>query len=346
MPETIIHSLLPKIKKYIECSKNIQVPGWLPGAQFRVETLAQGEYHLNYLVQQDDLKWVLRISTGSQYGLSKQAQIAYEFQTLLFLEPLGIAPIPYFMDNSLSELPFGILGMQYLTGESLNYKTDLASAARVFSDYHQFQTDSKPDFLMPEVKPLSLAYERSLEKLQNYFHSSQANPKLVSYLKEVLDWAEQARSQEIYFLQDPWHTLINTEVNNSNWIINRNVGSIHLVDWEKPLWGDPSRDLSHFLVPTTTLWKANYKITEEERNQFIAIFKSDIKVPHLRDTIEEKIRLHDPFNCLRAIAWCAKAQIEYKQGKKLIKNQDTLKTISRYLEIDFVRSLFDPLLEK
>ena len=344
MHDSLNHSLLPKISNYLLRAKSIQVPGWSTRATFGLEVLAQGEYHLNYLIRQGGLKWVLRVSTGSQYGLSKQAQIAYEFQTLSLLEPLGIAPIPYFIDNSLSELPFGMLGMQYLPGQSLNYKKDLANAARLFSIYHQIQTDSKPGFLIPEEKPLSLAFERSLEKLQVYFQSDLANPTLVSYLKEVLNWAEQTKSQEKYFLQDPWHTIINTEVNCSNWIINCKADSIHLVDWEKPLWGDPSRDLSHFLVPTTTLWKSNYRITEEDRNQFITAYKSEIRVTHLRDTIEERICLHDPFNCLRAIAWCAKTQAEYSLGRKLITNQDTIKTISRYLEIDFVRSLYDPFL--
>ncbi len=344
MQKTLSNKLLPIIENYLQTCNSIQVPEWSPRAPFSLVTLAKGETHLNYLVRQGSIQWVLRISTGSQYGFSKQVQIAYEFQTLSFLEPLRIAPKPYFIDNSLREIPFGLLGMQYLPGRHLDYRKDLTGAARLFSIYHQIQTDSKPGFLITEEKPLSLAFERSQQKLQVYFQSDVANPTLVSYLKEVLKWAEQTKSQEIYFLQDPWHTIINTEVNSSNWIINRKADSIHLVDWEKQLWGDPSRDLSHFLVPTTTLWKSNYRITEEDRNQFITAYKSEIRVTHLRDTIEERICLHDPFNCLRAIAWCAKTQAEYSLGRKLITNQDTIKTISRYLEIDFVRSLFDPFL--
>ena len=30
-----------------------------------------------------------------------------------------------------------------------------------------------------------------------------------------------------------------------------------MIDWEKPLWGDPAQDLGHMLAPTTTFWKTD-----------------------------------------------------------------------------------------
>jgi aminoglycoside phosphotransferase (APT) family kinase protein len=180
--------------------------------------------------------------------------------------------------------------------------------------------------------------------LNVYLESDRADPSLRSYLIEVRDWAEKACRWEVYYQNDPWNCIINTEVNNGNWIINREKGSVHLVDWEKPLWGDPSQDLSHFRVPTTTLWKTDYRMSQEDKQQMMNAYQAAIQDPHLRDTIEERTRLRDPFNCLRGVSWCAMAWVQYQRGDHLLKNVDTFLKLSMYTDLAFVRSLFDPYL--
>ncbi len=178
--------------------------------------------------------------------------------------------------------------------------------------------------------------------LQVYLESDLANPRLRAYLLEVIAWAKEARLQERYFLEDPWYAIVNTEVNNSNWIVNRKANTIHLVDWERPLWGDPSQDLSHFRVPTTTLWKTNYRLTEDDKTAMMSTYKDALSDPHLRDTIEERTRLRDPFNCLRGISWCAMAWVQYQRGNHHLKNPDTAAKLRMYVDLKFVRALFDP----
>ncbi len=163
-------------------------------------------------------------------------------------------------------------------------------------------------------------------------------------MREVLDWAEDARHREGYFLRDPWQCLINTEVNNTNWIVDRSTGAIHLVDWDKPMWGDPSHDLSHFRVPTTTLWKTDYRLSPEDIEQLMTAYKNAITDSHLRDTIEERTRLRDPFNCLRAITWSAMAWVQYQRDEHLVKNENTFRKLKLYTDLIFVRSIFDPFL--
>jgi aminoglycoside phosphotransferase (APT) family kinase protein len=172
-----------------------------------------------------------------------------------------------------------------------------------------------------------------------------AQQDLRTYLLEVRDWADQARHQECYFRADPWNCIINTEVNNTNWIINRKHSTLHLLDWEKPLWGDPSQDLSHFRVPTTTLWKTDYLMTEAAKEQMMSTYKAAIDDPHLVDTIEERTRLRDPFNCLRGISWCAMAWVQYQSDQHLLKNPDTFQKLSMYTDLNFVRKVFDPYIQ-
>jgi hypothetical protein len=65
---------------------------------------------------------------------------------------------------------------------------------------------------------------------------------------------------------------------------------------------------------------------------------------HLCDTIEDRVGLRDPFNCLRGISWSAMAWVSYQTGKHALQNRDTFLKVSEYLDLGFVRSLFDPYL--
>ncbi len=234
---------------------------------------------------------------------------------------LTLLPQPYFVDASLTHLPHGVLGMAYCPGDFLDYQRDLGPAARLMARYHQLAVPEAQNHLRREEYPLTQTYDHCRQMAEVYLNSDLASPELSTYLREVLDWAEDARHREEYFLRDPWQCLINTEVNNTNWIVDRSTGAIHLVDWDKPMWGDPSHDLSHFRVPTTTLWKTDYRLSPEDIEQLMTAYKNAITDSHLRDTIEERTRLRDPFNCLRAITWSAMAWVQYQRDEHLVKTK-------------------------
>jgi aminoglycoside phosphotransferase (APT) family kinase protein len=344
MPELSLQTFLPRARAYLLQAEDVHVPTWSPEEDFSLEPLAQGEYNMNFLVKQGHAVWVLRINTGSQINLTSADQIEYEYKTLELLEPAGVTPKPYFMDNSMTLLPYGILGMEFVPGETLDYHRDLCKAARVMAQYHQLAIPEESRHLIHEANPLSLTYDRCEKMLQVYFDSELADSQLRKYLLEVRSWANEARYHEQYFINDPWNCVINTEVNNTNWIVNRKYKTTHLVDWEKPLRGDPSQDLSHFRVPTTTLWKTDYLMSEEDKKLMMSTYKENITDLHLRDTIEDRTRLRDPFNCLRGVSWCAMAWIQYQSDDHLLKNKDTFNKLSMYIDMRFVRSLFDPFL--
>lgn len=345
MPDLSIQTFLPQAIEYLRFVRLSGIPDWSPDAACTVTPLAQGEYSMNFLVRQGDIAWVLRVNSGSQIGLSDPDQIAYEFKTLELLIPSNIAPTPYFLDNSITTLPYGVLGMAYLPGERLDYHRDLADAARVMAGYHQLTVPEDKIHLIREEHPLSLTYERCTRMLKVYFESDLADPSLISVLNEVQAWADEARYKEQFYLDDPWNCIINTEVNNSNWIANRKTATLYLVDWEKALWGDPSQDLSHFRVPTTTLWKTEILLTKEEKAGMMTAYKNALKDAHLRDTIEERTRLRDPFNCLRGVSWCAMAWVQYQRGDHLLKNADTFRKLRMYVDPVFVQDLFEPYIK-
>jgi aminoglycoside phosphotransferase (APT) family kinase protein len=345
MPNLSIQSFLPQAVQYLQDAQPAGIPNWRADQPYEVTPLAQGEYNLNFLVGQNGHHWVLRVNSRSEIGLSNAKQIRYEYRTLQLLAPSGVAPQPYFLDASLSHLPHGVLGMAYYPGEYLDYGRDLTAAAQLMARYHQLKIPPEQVHLIQEEHPLTQTYQHCQAMLAVYLDSDLADPDLSSYLREVMDWADTARRQEVYYQQDPWQCVINTEVNNTNWIVNRTTGSIHLVDWDKPMWGDPSHDLSHFRVPTTTLWKTDQRLTAADQTRMMAAYQSAITDPHLRDTIEERTRLRDPFNCLRAITWSAMAWVQYQRGEHLVKNPATFRKCQLYTDLTFVRSIFDPYLQ-
>jgi aminoglycoside phosphotransferase (APT) family kinase protein len=333
-------ALLPRVVDYLAQAQLFDVPGWRADTPLSVKTLAQGEYNINYLVQRGEGAWVFRVNIGTQ--IDRADQILYEFRALRLLRASGVTPRPYFVDDSRKRLEHGVLLMDYLPGEQLDYRRDLQAAARLFARIHSHPVEAEENHLIHERRPLSMTYEESSRLLRVYLESELADPGLRGFLQEVLHWAGEARHEEAYFLSDPWPCIINTEVNSGNFIVDRDRGTLHLVDWEKPLWGDPSQDISHFRVPTTTLWKTDYRMSQSDRRAFLDAYRAAVRDPHLRDTVEERVRLRDPFNCLRGIAWSAMAWVEYQTGEHALQNVDTFLKVGEYLDLAFVRSLFEP----
>jgi aminoglycoside phosphotransferase (APT) family kinase protein len=342
--EINIHTYCAAMTSYLAHLDLGNLPRWNEHKKFSLTPLAQGEYNMNFLLSQGRLKYVVRVNTGSQIGKSLPDQIRYEYETLKMLEPAGVTPMVHMLDASCQHIPYGVLIMEYLAGEKLDYLSDNQTAAKLFAAYHQLPIEN-PAHLIIEEHPLSLTYERCLLMAPKYWESPLADPEVAAYLKEIFAWAEQAKHRERYFIEDRWQCIINTEVNNGNFIKNIKKGTLHLVDWEKPLWGDPSQDLSHYSVPTTTLWKTNYRMSEAERNEMMQAYKASLNDKHLQDTIEERTRLRDPFNCLRGVSWCAMAWVQYQTGRRTLRNQDTWPKLSMYVDRHFLHELFDPFMK-
>ena len=336
-------ALIPDVQAYLRQGALPGVPHWDPASPFVVTPLAQGEYNLNYLVHQSDRRWVLRVNIGSQ--IQRDDQIAYEYKALCLLKGTGVTPLPYDVDDSREVLAYGALAMSYLPGESLDYERDLNDVAHLFARIHSVDVPEDHSLIV-ETRPLTMTYEECSRLLPVYLESDLADPDLRDYLTDVLAWAAEARQREAYFVEDRWPAIINTEVNSGNFIANREEGRLYLVDWEKPLYGDPSQDLSHFCAPMTTLWKSEYRMPDAEKARFIDVYRGAITDPHLRDTIVDRIRLRDPFNYLRGISWSAMAWVAYQTGDHAVRNMDTFRKVTSYLDLAFQREMFDPYLGK
>ena len=339
-----MRDMLPRVQAYINERDWHDVPV-MAGRRFTVAPLAQGEYNLNYLISSPDGDpgLVLRVNIGTQ--INRDDQIFYEYRTLQLLQSSGFTPQPHFVDDSREYFDRGILVMEYLPGVALDYRVDLQAAAGLLAGIHQTKVAESANHLIREDGPLTLIFMECRRLLEHYFQSELAHPDIRDYLRQVIQWADEMRSLENYYRQDPWPCIINTEVNSGNFIVNRSKGTIHLVDWEMPRWGDPSQDISHFCSPLTTLWKTDYRMSREERRRFIDSYRESIADRHLRDTLDERIRLRDPFVRLRGISWSAMGWVAYQTEFEGVRNPDTWQTLQRYMDLEFIRSTFDRFLK-
>ena len=341
MTKNLMTDMLPKVTEYLAGRDWKDVP-LMQGCQFTVSSLAQGEYNLNYLIASDTTRLVFRVNIGTQ--IDRDDQIVYEYKALDLLRQSGVTPRPHFVDDTRSFFDRGILIMDYLPGEALDYNRDLSEAAGLFAAVHQVKVSVGKNHLICEEAPLSLIFEECAGLLQQYFESDLADPNIRQYLIDLKEWADTARTTEKYYQQDPWPCIVNTEVNSGNFIVNREKKTIHLVDWEMPRWGDPSQDLSHFCSPLTTLWKTDWRMSPEIKRGFLKAYSQHIQDPHLRDTLEDRIRLRDPFVYLRGISWSAMGWVAYQTEFSGMKNPDTWAKLQQYMNLEFIRSLFDPFI--
>jgi fructosamine-3-kinase len=302
---------------------------------FKVEFLAQGEYNINFIIDDDVKKHVFRVNTKSQ--LEIENQIKYEFDALKSLEISNVTPKAYYLDDTKNYFDYGILIMEFLYGRPLEYNKDMIKAGKIFGNIHSLDL-SKIDTnnFIVENNILSDRIKEGNRWLKNFFKSDLVDYELKDLFYRFIDYCEKNKYKEKYFIENKWHVINNTEVNSHNFIIGDNS---YLIDWEKPVISDPCQDITQFLAITTTLWKQNYILSDYEINEF---YKSYLENINEDKDIKERVNIYSPYLYLRALSWCAGAYLEYKDPNKEIKNVDTYNKIKEYLDVNFMKKILKP----
>lgn len=297
--------------------------------------LAQGEYNRNYIFTHPGTgkKLLLRINFGSQMHLKNQ--IEYEYKTLKLLEHCGRTPEVYYVDGSLRFLPYGVMVMEYLPGQALDYRTDMLFAAECLADIHSVHVTDSTHLIAPE-NPLLMILEECRQMFSKYEESDLADPQKVKKIREMLQlvWKKADAIKEVTY-----RCCINTELNSSNFLINGKGRHNYLIDWEKPLYGDPAQDLGHFLAPTTTFWKTDMILNREQMQSFIQTYIECVRGRFPVTGLADRTMVYLPVTCLRGITWCAMAWIEYRQCRKAIVNPSTAEKLDQYLDWEFLEKI-------
>lgn len=339
--------LLKEIDNYIEKNHiRIRESGVDISKDSSVKFLAQGEYNINYTIESRDessekdyvenssqKKYVLRINTGSQ--IESDNQIKYEYNAIKYLEKSGVTPKVYYLDDSKKEMGYGLLIMEFLPGEHLDYYRDMKKAGKLIASVHSVPIAAADNFII-EKKIFSDRIAEGNRLLKDVWNSKAISKEVKTFFEKFLNWTIDNEKNQQYFLDNPWMVINNTELNSGNFLINRE-GKSYIIDWEKPVISDPCQDITQFLAKTTTLWKTDYVLNKVDEEKF---YSSYIETLGYDRDIKERVKLYTPYLYLRALSWCAFAYVEYtKDSGRDIKNIDTFRTIESFIEVDFMKDL-------
>lgn len=297
------------------------------------QLLAQGEYNINYLFIHPltKEKLILRVNTASQMDLSNQ--IEYEYKSLIQLKESKRTPRPIYVDGSKKHIDYGVLVMNFLEGVDLDYRKDLYIAADCLGDIHSVKVEENSHLLCPE-NPLQAIIDECKTMIQTYYDSPLGDEEKKKQIENMLNLGEEMIKNTGQYKGR--RCIINTELNSSNFLINGENKNNYIIDWEKPILGEPAQDLGHFLAPTTTFWKTDIILSEKEIDKFIEEYNKAVGNRFSTKDIEKRLKLYLPITCLRGITWCAMAWVQYKNPNKLIRNEFTAKKLDDYLSKEFL----------
>lgn len=292
-----------------------------------IRFLASGEYNSNFLVSEGENQIVLRINHGSQLGL--KAQIQYEFNVLSALKNSGVTPIPLQLLPPSPVFPAGALTMSFIPGRPFKYEDDTPKAARLFALLHDMEIKDQHHFVK-QPDPVSAIINESRSLLNR--HPQNPLTENRARLEKQADYLQKYISTHGNIFENEPQVLANTEVNSGNFIVDHEKA--RLVDWEKAVISTAFQDLAHFIVPTTTLWKSAFTADKKQRISFLKQYVSHrAKNPgfNVKDA-EEKLKLMENTILLRGLSWCCMAHYEYTSGIKEIRNEQTLRTIKKFMD--------------
>ena len=296
--------------------------------------LAQGEYNRNYVFRHTDgRKLVLRINLGSQLGLDKQ--ITYEYDTLQLLSASKRTPKPIYLDDSRKYIDYGILVMEFLEGDMLDYAKDLKLAAEILADIHSVELPAKHHLIIPK-DPEEEVLKEAKGLLSVYYNFELASDNTKKRLEAIFTKTEKLiKSKD---LRSSKATLINTELNSSNFLVSETEG--YLVDWEKAIHAEVAQDLAHFLAPTTTFWKTDIILDKRAMDEFLEDYIGAVDKRFDTRYVIDRTYRYIPINCLRGVSWCSYAWVQYQKADKAILNESTRIKLDAYLENEFLDMIY------
>jgi hypothetical protein len=298
-----------------------------------VSFLAQGEYNRNFVVSDTrDQKFVFRLNYGSQINVVKQAR--YEFNALKILEPSGRTPKPLYLDDSKAYFDHDILIEQFLPGEPLVYHQDLSEAAKIFAAIHNLKlTTEEIQLLKQENNICSDRLNEAKRLLEPVHGSQQVTDDAKQILTGLYKWCVE-HVDDGYFAKQS-QCLVNTEVNSNNFLITDDFG--YLIDWEKPVYSNSVQDLTQFMSPTTTLWRTEETLSDQQIDGFLTEY-ADLTGSSKKQLVDN-ISLYMPFLLLRALSWCGMLIATYDQ--KPIQNEEILHRCQKFLTFKFSKPVLE-----
>ena len=260
-------------------------------------------------------------------------QIEYEANALKLLADSGRTPILYEVIDTEDAPGNGALVEEFIPGDLLDYNNieHMLGAAKCLADIHSVPIGADSGLIEPK-NSLKAILDECEEMLKVYLESELPDENKKDRLRKLLDKAWKLIPAEDDSI--PYKCCINTELNSSNFIVKDDF--VKLVDWEKPLYGDPAQDLGHFLAPTTSYWKTDVIFSKDTIEKFINDYINEVDDRFDTTGIRERTLAFITITCLRGMTWCAMAWVQYQSKGKALINEFTWMKINQYLDDRFI----------
>lgn len=329
------------LEQIVQSEQFCEVLNLPPESPVEFKLLGAGEYNINYSFRHPvtGATLVLRIPTGSQMGLENQ--IRYEYEALKLLASSGRTPAPLYVDDSRDIIPAGFLVMEFLPGRALCYQTDMKMAAQCLTDIHNVRPPQDNQLIRPD-QPLTAIYAECSRMADVYLNDPSGDEAVKVLIRGMLRQGAGMLGRDMAKYGS--RCIINTELNSGNFLVDEAARQCYLIDWEKPLLGYAGQDLGHFLAPTTTLWKTETILGQEQIFAFLADYCRGSEQYRDPELLWQHVLPYFTMTCLRGITWCSMAWVEYQQPDRMLKNSDTWEKINDYLSVDFLQRILSDYL--
>lgn len=258
--------------------------------------LSHGAYNMNYHVKVDEKDFLFRLNIEQQSGLADQ--IEYEFRAMRFLNPFGIVPKCYHLDNTKTDFGFGVLIEEYLHGPYISLVAEeMPEIAELLVRLHTLPPSDFPMIIWKD--PLVDNYNQLVQDMAEYEAKKTPDKKIIQLVRKYMDKIEPElpKLRGLYKPDGINHT--DTAIDN---FIRTNKG-LKLIDWEKPRLDDCTYDVCCFLCEPCQLWCTADVLSAEGYEKFMETY---IRLSH-RDPelFRQKVAIRIPIVAMHWILWSA-----------------------------------------
>jgi len=270
----------------------------------KISKLTGGDYNFNYHVVVANQDLLVRVNIEPQSG--SDTQIEYEHGTLKFLEPRGVTPKVFYLDNTRKYLPYGLLIEEFIPGTHLQFSpASMRRVATAMARLHTTSTKGAP--LRRRDNPIKEQVNAVNADLARYRQRQNPHGRLLELAEAVIARLTKQMPQ----LEDLYRptSIIHTDPNPANIIDNGQ--KVFFIDWEQGRIDDPSYDIAAFFSDVLNMWASPRILTTEEKQTFL-----DTYVAITGDeSIADRLKPRQLAYTLNAVLWAANRIADVDEGK-------------------------------
>jgi len=317
-----------------------------------LDYLGAGEHNFNYILRDASTgnTCVLRVNVVPQ--VFHKDQIGYEHAALKAVEPSGRTPRVLYYDNSEQAPKDGALIIEFCEGDELDFDHlragDLRCAAQLMADIHAVEV--APGCALHRPKdPLRDLLEESVQRFNIYYRSGAEDPRITRWARLFTNAAVRAIEAAGPPSSEPH--IVHTETLPSHFLIpeaaardaagnNAATGAFcnkpgYLIDWERPIIGEPAQDVAYFTGPTMTYWDSEFLFPKRDVEAFVADYWRAVDGRVHRGNFDERFFAYRTLTTLRSVAWCCKTLATYGSLDAVSGNDKIARKLPVYLSDDF-----------